>query len=69
MPMAPGMVNPLFECELAESLHMTLAELRYGRGTPMSAHELCVEWPAYFARKQIIAQREADKQAKEQGRA
>jgi hypothetical protein len=55
MQLPPGTVDPLFLHELAEHLHMTVSDL----GERMSAHELCVAWPAYFAYKQ----READKEA------
>lgn len=34
----------------------------------MSAHELAVMWPAYFARKQVIADREAKEQARREDR-
>lgn len=43
----------MFEHELALELGMTVAELRHGRGTPMSAHEL-MRWQVFFAaRKQM----------------
>lgn len=48
--------------ELAEHLHMTVAELCHGRGTPMSAHELAVGWPAYFAYRHRVNEREQEKQ-------
>jgi hypothetical protein len=38
-------------CELALALNLTIGELHHGRGTPMSLHELCVVWPAYFKQK------------------
>ena len=40
-------MDPIFQCQLAEILHMTVAELMHGRGAPMSAHELAVVWPTY----------------------
>jgi hypothetical protein len=59
----------LFECELALELGMSLSELRHGRGTPMSAHELGVEWPAFFAYRQREAVRQAEAQRhKQRGR-
>lgn len=45
MELAPGVVNPLFLCELALELRMPVGELE----TRMSAHELTVVWPAFFA--------------------
>jgi hypothetical protein len=51
MPTPLGVSNPLYEFELAESLHMTVSEIRHGRGTPMSAWELCIGWPEYHAYK------------------
>jgi hypothetical protein len=38
----------LFEHQLAETLHMSVAEIRHGRGTPMSLAELTLWWPLYF---------------------
>lgn len=61
MQLPPGTVDPLFECELALGLHMTLAELRHGRGTPMSAKELAVEWPAFFRFKERERRRAEEK--------
>jgi hypothetical protein len=62
MALPPGVPDPLFLHELAESLHMTVAELCYGRGTPPSAHELTVLWPLYFDYKRREAERQANKQ-------
>lgn len=59
--MPPGVASPLFLCELALELKMSVGELCYGRGTPMSAHELCVVWPAFFEVRQRQAEREAEK--------
>jgi hypothetical protein len=59
----------LFECELALELGMSLSELRHGRGTPMSAHELGVEWPAFYAYRRREAERQAERQRhKQRGR-
>ena len=51
MLLGPGMVDPIFQCELALELGMTLGEM----GSRMSAHELAVVWPAYF---EVRAERE-----------
>lgn len=45
MQLGPGMVDPIFLCELAIELKMPVGEL----GSRMSAHELAVVWPAFFA--------------------
>jgi hypothetical protein len=58
MELPPGTVDPLFLHELAEHLHMTVSEL----GDRMSAHELSVAWPAYFAYK-LRQQERAEQQA------
>lgn len=44
----------MFLCELALELKMPVGEL----GVRMSAHELTVIWPAYFAYRRREAQRE-----------
>lgn len=54
------MVDPIYECELALELRMSLSELRHGRGTPMTAYELLIEWPRYFETR-----RRMDKRAKD----
>jgi hypothetical protein len=61
MELPPGTADPIFLCELAFELKMTVAELTHGRGTPMSAHELTVVWPAYFRYRAREAKREAEK--------
>lgn len=43
--MPPGVVDPIFMCELALELRMPVGEL----GQRMTAHELTVVWPAFFA--------------------
>lgn len=58
MELAPGVVNPLFVCELALELKMPVGEL----GQRMSAHELCVIWPAFFEMRRKAQEREANKQ-------
>jgi len=58
MELPMGVPDPIFMCELALELGMTVGELSNGRGTPMSAHELGVVWPAFFRYRQ----REHDRQ-------
>lgn len=63
MTLAPGVTDPLFTHELALELGMTVGEL----GDRMSAHELTVAWPAYFAyrnRVQQKAQEEANQRSR-----
>jgi hypothetical protein len=48
----------MFACELALELRMSLREL----GESMSAHELCVIWPAFFETRRRAQEREAEKQ-------
>jgi len=55
-----GLVDPLFAYELAERLHMSVGEL----GQRMSLHELTVGWPAYYASKKRMADREQAKQVR-----
>ena len=62
MPLPPGVVDPLSLCELALEMKMTVGELCYGRGTPMSAHELTVVWPLYWAYKRRENERQANKE-------
>jgi hypothetical protein len=50
--------DPIFLCELALELGMPVGEL----GQRMSAHELNVVWPAYFAYRHRQAERDAEKQ-------
>lgn len=54
LPLAPGMIDPLYLHELAERLHMTIGDLE----RRASAHELTVEWPAYDAAKARMRQTE-----------
>jgi hypothetical protein len=51
------MVSPIFLCQLALELHMPIGEL----GNRMSAHELTVVWPAYFAWRERAREREESK--------
>ena len=53
-----GVADPIFTCELALELRMPVGELEQR----MSAHELTVLWPQFFAWRQRVAEREADKQ-------
>ena len=58
MEIRPGMADPLFLHELAVELGMTVSEL----GQRMSAHELTVAWPAFFAYRRREAERQEQKQ-------
>ncbi len=66
MDLPPGMVDPLFLAEMALRFQMPVAELTHGRGTPMSAHELTVFWPAYFSHLARQAERQEEKQTNTQ---
>lgn len=59
MELPPGVPNPIFMCELALELGMPVGEL----ADRMSAHELSVMWPAFFAWRQREQKREDDKRA------
>ncbi len=58
MELPPGVVDPMFAHELALELGMSVGEL----GQRMSARELTVAWPAFFAARQREQNREADRQ-------
>lgn len=60
MSLPMGVVDPIFTCELALELKMTVGEIAYGRGTPMSLHELCVIWPQFFDWRRRDAERQAE---------
>ena len=45
MDLPPGVMDPLFLHELALELHMPVGEMC----KRMTAKELCVEWPLFFA--------------------
>ena len=47
MDLPVGVPDPLFLFELALEMKKSVRELTTGEGG-MSAHELCVEWPAFF---------------------
>jgi len=51
------MSDPIFMCELALELGMPVGEL----GERMSAHELCVIWPEFFAYRAREADRQEEK--------
>jgi len=57
MELRPGLVDPIFMCELALEMRMPVGEL----GARMSLHELTVVWPAFFAYRQRVRDREDDK--------
>lgn len=56
MRLPAGVADPIFTHELALELKMSVAQL----GQAMSAHELTVEWPAYFEVKRRMAEQEAE---------
>jgi hypothetical protein len=57
MSLPLGVADPLFVAELALEMHMPVSEL----GERMSNYELTVFWPAYFERRRITQQAEAEK--------
>lgn len=58
------MADPIFLCELALELGMPVGEI----GQRMSAHELTVVWPAYFAYRERAIKREEDRAKQGRGR-
>lgn len=64
MELAPGIADPIFLCELALELKMPVGEMC----NRMSAHELTVIWPAYFANREVRREREEQKQSVGRGR-
>ena len=54
------MTDPIFLCQLALELKMTVSEL----GVRMSAHELNVVWPAFFAWRERAQEREDNKRGR-----
>jgi len=54
LQLAPGMVDPLFLCELALEMHMPVGEMC----DRMSARELYVVWPAYFRWREAERERQ-----------
>lgn len=61
MELPPGVVDPIFLCELALELGMPVGELT----ERMSAHELSVTWPAFFRWRQRENERVAREREKE----
>lgn len=58
MKLPTGVMDPLFLHELALELHMPVGEMC----SRMSARELCVDWPLFFAYRSRENKREADRQ-------
>lgn len=60
MQLPPGVMDPLFLFELAESQNKSVRELTTGE-PGMSAHELCVLWPLYhdFKRREAARQEQS----------
>lgn len=58
VPPGRGLVDPIFIYELALELGMPVGEMC----RRMSAHELTVGWPAYFAYRERVREREEAKQ-------
>lgn len=54
MPLQLGMADPLFMHELALELKMPVGEMCQR----MSAHELTVLWPAFFATRRRLEEEE-----------
>ena len=57
MELPLGVADPIFLCELALELHMPVGEI----GARMSARELSVMWPAYFAWREEAQDRERER--------
>jgi hypothetical protein len=57
MELPLGTADPIFLCELALELKMPVGEL----GSRMSAHELTVVWPQFFAWRRREAERQAER--------
>lgn len=57
-----GVVDPLFLHELALELKMSVTEL----GERMTAHELTVAWPEFFAYRQREAERQQQREEAQQ---
>lgn len=64
LPLPPGTVDPIFLCQLALELKMSIKDI----GERMSAHELAVTWPAYFKWRAMAQEREQEKQERESQR-
>jgi hypothetical protein len=59
MELPLGVPDPIFLCELALEMGKSVSELC----DSMSAHELCVIWPEYFATRQRMREAEEAKRA------
>jgi hypothetical protein len=59
MELPLGVPDPLFVCELALELCKSVREI----GESMSAHELCVVWPAFFEARRRMHEAEEAKRA------
>ena len=64
MPLPLGIPDPLFVCELALKLALKLGMPVGEMCDRMSAWELNVLWPMYFARADRIAERERERAEK-----
>jgi len=54
--------DPIYLCEMALEMGKSIRELTSGE-PGMSAHELCVVWPEFFAYRERQREREAEKRA------
>ena len=59
MELPLGVADPIFICELALELGKSVREV----GESMSAYELCVIWPEFFATRARMRQVEENKRA------
>ena len=64
MQLPPGAVDPIFMHQLALELGIPVAEMC----ERMSAKELTVDWPLFFAYRERERTREAERQAQGRGR-
>ena len=64
LPLSTG--SPYSMYDLAYELKMTVGELCYGRGTPMSNYELNVGWRCYFEERHRLARIEQARLEKQQ---
>jgi hypothetical protein len=60
MELPTGVPDPLFLHELALEMHKSIRELTTGE-PGMSAHELCVLWPAFFEVRAEMRQEEEER--------
>jgi hypothetical protein len=66
MELPLGVPDPLYLCELALEMKKSIRELTTGEGG-MSAHELCVIWPAYFEVRREMQEAERKKREAQKG--